>query len=312
MSGEARGYQNSRWWESYLVRYLPGTVFGGFCVFVLAFELKAIVDHYGFKVSFDGASGWGIVSGLILGLVFSYISSSPITLIHYGRFDKGYIESKTRYFWLSWVAALIFMSFLPDNYFRLKCIGLFLSAVFFIGAFYFYFLDKKGGREEKRDDGNNNDLKISELFLWIFGVISLPFILYDFMVSDLLRFLFMSSLPAIWVGLVQYFTLYRVLGQSKKIRAEYWRLSVARQDPKNSDLRETYQHLREHSNSIFILVLEASLTAFIIFLIRFIGFKDGVDDIALPLAAFLALWLVPTIFMWSRANDLEKFIGRID
>lgn len=40
------------------------------------------------------------------GLVYSYIISAPITVIHFGRSGRSTVEQHVRYFWFGWVLSL--------------------------------------------------------------------------------------------------------------------------------------------------------------------------------------------------------------
>ena len=91
-SAEGNSSGNSRWWESYLVRYLSGFLVGTVCVSAFVVQVVFITGGVG--------ELWKIISGLrskdspltavlvaagLLGLLYSYLVSAPITVIHYGR-----------------------------------------------------------------------------------------------------------------------------------------------------------------------------------------------------------------------------------
>ena len=96
--------QNTRWWESYLVRYFLGFIVGGIASFLIALEfdvfelttcwLKANGFSADGKVDF---STFAIAIG-ILGLGFCYLVSTPITVLHAGRYRRGPVDAHTRYF----------------------------------------------------------------------------------------------------------------------------------------------------------------------------------------------------------------------
>lgn len=296
---------NSRWWESYLVRYLPGAIFGGFCVAVLAYNIAKILGVTNLNAKITQNLGWQtLFAGLIIGLFYAYISSSPITLIHYGRFGKSTIETKTRYFWVSWSISLVAIQVLPTKILTNPSLCVITGGLAASALIIFYMAECKTTK-------TNRPIIIKELALWIIIIISICAAVSsaDTKTSTLTRSLTALSLPAIWVGFVQYFTLWRVLKNENEITNEYWKLSQARQKPAHQDIKETYQHLREHSNSIFIFVLEGSLTSLLLLIIIFC--KNSSDALTMIFSASTALagaWLVPTIFMWSRANSIESFI----
>lgn len=107
----------------------------------------------------------------------------------------------------------------------------------------------------------------------------------------------------------------------EEFRDFYWRLSCARSLSKESgpvrkDFRESYTHLREHSNSIFIVILELSMTALLCGALLLqksparLGFQsiNELAQITLPVIGMLTLWLFPNVFLWSRANHLERHL----
>lgn len=137
----------------------------------------------------------------------------------------------------------------------------------------------------------------------------LVFKLFKF--SELQKLLFVFGLPTISVGVTQYFTLFRILGSENKIFNFYRNLVSVRIKENSKDIRETYSHLREHSNSSFIVLIEVCVTFFILFLISLIDFEkyNKSEDILIDLLKIVSVvivWIMPNIFMWSRANQLEK------
>ena len=88
----------------------------------------------------------------------------------------------------------------------------------------------------------------------------------------------------------------------------------------SKDIRETYTHLREHSNATFIVLLELCFSALVIFLIELyagqsastenVGSLDGSGRIVSAVLLLIAFWMTPNLFMWSRANQLERDFAR--
>lgn len=68
---------NSRWWETYLVRYITGSVVGAVIVYILLRKLKI----YWFP-SLKDIQNTHIVVLASLGFAYCYIASAPITLLH--------------------------------------------------------------------------------------------------------------------------------------------------------------------------------------------------------------------------------------
>jgi hypothetical protein len=75
------------------------------------------------------------------------------------------------------------------------------------------------------------------------------------------------------------------------------------------DVRDTYTHLREHSNSVFIVVIELAILALFMAVTSDRSITQthaaNIERIGLFLMFGLALWMIPTVFMWARANSIE-------
>jgi hypothetical protein len=110
----------------------------------------------------------------------------------------------------------------------------------------------------------------------------------------------------------QYFTLAHLWLDETHYVCFTRKLAVARKGA--FELRETYTHLREHSNAVFIVVIELCLLALILGILRpysgdLVKLEGARSATGMPLSTAIALvvmWLVPTIFMWARANRLER------
>lgn len=95
------------------------------------------------------------------------------------------------------------------------------------------------------------------------------------------------------------------------------RISKARQRAGAKDIRDSYSHLREHSNSIFVVVIELCILSALLYFLD-IYHLDTPSTLVLTASAikseefnvlvlfFLGLWLIPTIYMWGLANRLER------
>lgn len=124
--------------------------------------------------------------------------------------------------------------------------------------------------------------------------------------------LLLFALPTFFVGLMQYITLFRILHNEDEIHAFYQKLIAARSIEGAKDVKETYSHLREHSNSTFIVILEICFTCLAILSIETIKSSTKIQPdekfqyYAVYGFGFLLFWLIPNLFMWSRANKLEK------
>ncbi|MGP3506212.1 hypothetical protein [Paracidovorax citrulli] len=121
------------------------------------------------------------------------------------------------------------------------------------------------------------------------------------------------ALPSAWVLFGQYSVLFRLMKDEAGIYDFYKKLSIQRRKPENLDLRETYSHLREHSNAVFIVAVEVSLFSLLIFLfdlssVRLKAPATG-GHVYQILLYILVVWILPSIFMWSTANRLEKALA---
>lgn len=71
---------NSRWWETYLVRYITGSVVGAVIVYIVL--KKSGIDLI---PCFDDINSSNLVVLSALGFTYCYLASAPITLLHATR-----------------------------------------------------------------------------------------------------------------------------------------------------------------------------------------------------------------------------------
>ena len=110
--------KNNRWWESYLVRYFSGSIVGAICTaFIYQFSVWRLSGFSQFqflkefKTLNSDSETIKIILFLVIGLVYAYLVSSPITVIHYGRAWRSNLEKHVRYMWLGWVLIMLFLTF---------------------------------------------------------------------------------------------------------------------------------------------------------------------------------------------------------
>lgn len=267
---------STSWFENYIVRYLIGTIIGSICCILI---ISAIYDPVNIQVplseSINKISEGKIDSTLFLilslfGLLFCYISSTPITIIHAARMLGALPARETlqpKYMWILWWGIIL-----------LTIVSLGISALLNYSPF------------------------------WLGFVICIP----------ALYILFAQWAPLLAtlnnLGKLSDNTLIQKVNDflnkgSKASPGEFKRyyLSLAKKRVKNDstkDLRSSYSHLREHSNSIFIVLLELSLAALIVLLCLTMSNSTwGTRSIATVL--LLLLWMTPTVFVWGIANSLE-------
>ena len=93
---------NTRWWESYLVRYFVGFIIGAVCVAVISAHLDIVklIRPLLEPVKEGQKPGWTALVFLsaFAGLGYCYIASTPSTVLHAGRYGSGRIDGEVRYF----------------------------------------------------------------------------------------------------------------------------------------------------------------------------------------------------------------------
>lgn len=287
-----------RWWEAYLVRYLMGSVVGVFCVLwflggVAGYSVGAALKSYG---------GWFVLGVGLAGFAFSYLASMPIAVMHFGRYGSSRKEKIVRPFWVGTAVGLFFF-FVLNGFFDIGKLVFFgfdlyfylvmIAFVLFIPFFVFIC----------------NGWRYRESIIGQFLSFGFFFLVLGFCMMNVLYAL---SLPVLIVGVFQYVILGRIWSEEKYLHRFYMKLARARRKDGSKDIRDTYTHLREHSNSIFIVVLQISMFSLCVLLFK----RDAaisskflniftLEKISI-LMAFAIFWLVPTLFMWAAANRLEK------
>lgn len=129
------------------------------------------------------------------------------------------------------------------------------------------------------------------------------------------------AIPAMWMVIAQWACILQLLDVPESGLIRFWAwisksnefqnyyISLAKNRDttnKRRELRESYTHLREHSNSVFIVVIELSLLSLLVFVHRSLALD--LRDFILLTGAFTFVWLVPNIFLWGRANQLERLV----
>lgn len=298
MASNTDGVINSRWWESYLVRYLLGTIVGIFC---FLFFLKNIF-HYPIYRYLKDLGGWYVLSIAIVGFSFCYFSSMPIAVMHYGRFGRSRLESLIRPFWLGLAFSLpliyIFDGFVSAyvSFFLVVRLLLFGCSFLIIFLFLVCYSEKFIGLKPDSPQGGN--------------ICSLGFCCF-FVALAMIDYRYVLIAPAFLVGFFQYVVLYRIWAKESDVHDFYVVLVRARSRNGSNDIRDTYTHLREHSNAVFIVVVQLSL--FVLLILSVEGARDirlvsdlVDEDFFVKSVGFVFFWLIPTLFMWGAANRLES------
>lgn len=342
---------NNRWWESYLVRYFLGFIVGMVCVVVLAWKF-GLLDEW-LTISKAVAAGtstesakqpvkpdWSYVSfaAAMLGLGYCYLASTPITVLHAGRFGRDGVASLSRYFWFGWVIALVLclgswgqLSAFPWG----APIAGIVCAICCAASLAMYMArkdsevfplaspDETDARyHPKEADGavappHSPNYQVAQSLVFALGIWSFVSFfcgLWQGTGSAQAFPLLLFGVPVIWIGGMQYTVLRRLLTEEPKVNRFYAHLFHARRQEGGRDVRDTYSHLREHSNSIFVVLIELCWLALLLGVSCLgdlpIPATTGPIPSGIPYVLFaIGVWVMPTVFMWSRANAMERFFS---
>jgi hypothetical protein len=103
---------------------------------------------------------------------------------------------------------------------------------------------------------------------------------------------------------LQFFLIGRVLLDPKDTQDFYTGLQENR--ARRSDLVESYRHMREHGNSVSIVLCEL-LLAFVLWVLRP---TDNGDTIALSrVGGIIGIWLLPSSLVWLIGSTLERHVS---
>ncbi|MBR7793948.1 hypothetical protein KDM87_15250 [Undibacterium sp. FT147W] len=305
---------STRWWESYLVRYFIGFIVGCTCIVVFGLQtgtFDRLINHLSTTNASNGKPDWSAITALvaILGLGFCYIASTPITVLHAGRYRKGWLDGHSRHFWFAWISlCIIVLAFggikIIGN--RPTCEWL---AVAFSCVLMFATLIKNDNPIEKTHPRLVFPLFTFIWLLFFWGAVGRIFGYLGQGLSESAQRWWILSMPAFWILVGQYTVLYRLLHEKEAFFSFYAKLFKARRMKNARDVRDTYTHLREHSNSVFIVVIELALLALFMAISSSISSNKGKiipnESLGALVVFGLVVWMVPTVFMWARANSLE-------
>ncbi|MEZ5705861.1 MAG: hypothetical protein R3E56_11610 [Burkholderiaceae bacterium] len=303
---------NTRWWESYLVRYFIGFIVGAGCVATIASHF--VTDESLGKlvsISKDGKPDWSVIFWMLslAGLGYCYVASTPITVLHAGRYGRGPVDSQSRYFWLSWILVLLTSS-IPG--FTSACFLYPIAGLLLCSALLMLLVRMGKLARSAVDVSDKKNVVVISTCLWFLMLLVITLSINHFLPikspSWVLPVLILGY-PIVWIGFVQYAVLWRLLFEQEKVEDFYKKLFHARRQKNARDVRDTYTHLREHSNSVFSVLIEFWLLAFIFSLINIYSLTFGKLDLGnffQILGIGVAIWVLPTVFMWSRANAMES------
>lgn len=310
---------STRWWEAYAVRYFIGFVVGTICISILI-ENLGLVGHLK-ELSSSGSKEEGSTPYLllaVLGLGYCYAASTPISVLHFGRYDHGWLDGHARHFWFGWLLSIIYFAIEGTGSLgadlRYNLLGLLLgsigTAILPISPNHTRGLNFGLGNCGSLFKECPGYLLLCQSILWALIVVGIAGILIGKTVpsaSNWTKMLWLLSAPVIWIGVSQYFVLFRLFNGQEDVNRFYRALFHARRQANAKDVRDTYSHLREHSNSIFIVVVELSVLAGLLALHS--SSPTGVTpDTGFYkwLLVATVIWMLPTVFLWGRANAFEK------
>lgn len=310
---------STRWWEAYAVRYFIGFVVGTICISILI-ENLGLVGHLK-ELSSSGSKEEGSTPYLllaVLGLGYCYVASTPISVLHFGRYDHGSLDGRARHFWFGWLLSIIYFAIEGTSSLgtdlRYNLLGLLLgsigTAILPISPYHTRGLNFGLGNCGSLFKECPGYLLLCQSILWALIVVGIAGILIGKTVpsaSNWTKMLWLLSAPVIWIGVSQYFVLFRLFNGQEDVNRFYRALFHARRQANAKDVRDTYSHLREHSNSIFIVVVELSVLAGLLALHS--SSPTGVTpDTGFYkwLLVATVIWMLPTVFLWGRANAFEK------
>ena len=269
--------RNSRWWENYVVRYLLGTAVGIGCVFV----------------------------------ILSWIPSCC-------AFTHG-------------VAKSAFDAWAAD-----KDAGVRLPLYLALSGFVFAVLAAAPVTvfHAARSLETNLGQRFSRNVWLIFAISSIPLLISlvfartdHYLLIGFLAFIAIYLWANQWAGVLALLAdeklngndglrwLRKRIGGTRAEKNEYvkWNRQLAKQRDLDATggLRETYTHLREHANSVFVVLCELALCGFIVAALAISQYVVGADQSRSVeiVITILVGWLLPNVFLWGQANRLEASLA---
>lgn len=268
-----------------------------------------LIKHLASPATPNGKPDWSAIMSLvaIMGLGFCYVASTPITVLHAGRYRRGWFDGHSRHFWFAWIllSALILVI-------GVQHVGVNPGLEWFAIVASCLLMIANHRSEKKIEDTQPKWALVFFTFIWLlffWGLIGRIFSIFGGVLSHSAQRWWILSMPAFWILVGQYMVLYRLIHEKEDFFAFYAKLFKARRMKNAKDVRDTYTHLREHSNSVFIVVIELSLLALFMAASSTASHKNIKPQSPENLGSFLlfglVVWMIPTVFMWARANSLE-------
>lgn len=259
----------SRWWEFYFVRYAIGTLVG-MAIINFAGRINSDLKNILFfgidqKENFFAGASLQVAYGLL----FCYVASIPILVMHAARFSlpKGVAGRFTPAFLRSenWSAKNMWVAFLLAVIVSLYSI---------------------------------------QIILW-----ALKFLIDNIRNEEFLTFSLIALIAIIF--LIEYACVFSFFIRREKIYEGMKALSRARAKNMNKGgLIDSYKHLREHGNSILIVILEIVLGAVLLGLLYLITNDIKESEKMITFAGWsisiLLFWMLPGAAVWLLATWVER------
>jgi len=268
----------TRWWESYLVRYFMPSIAGA--GFVLG--LSQATPELGKALMVDTAKSVGTGYGLLLiflyGSFYCYMASLPILVFHATRvLDSHCMQWKT---------------ILRDAY---------IASLLTVTSFTISIAVQ----------GEKYSVLISLMSALFFIAIQLLRIFLSTKQTDMEHY---KGNPIKTSRSYAYSVRMAIRRSGKSDEGKYDSQGYSSKDTNwpevRRDITETYRHLREHGNAAFIFINECILGMFIYI---FMSFEMLKNFGALPrLAMILAVWSVPAMFVHMLGQQLERRFSHYD
>jgi hypothetical protein len=239
---------SARWWEFYAVRYSIGTVTGAVVVMLLCRANPAMQEVF-LGTSTSVVDPWRLLLLAGYGLTFCYLASSPILVLHAGRFLL-HSSGTTPIGWKSAVTLLV--------------------GVVVLASLLFYLLFSGGS--------------------WPAS--------FSLLAATVLA-------GVVWPQAVVVFKTVR----GRRDLFDFYLALSKKRDAVGSGFTDSYKHLREHGNSLLIVVLEIALGA-VLFAVSpgapLASFAAQAGQSLTGHVLVLCLWISPAASAWLVGTLIER------
>ncbi|MDX1442845.1 MAG: hypothetical protein R3270_03590 [Gammaproteobacteria bacterium] len=274
-------YENSRWWENYLVRYFVPSIAG---MLIITWIAEVAGNDFKNLLLLGGATGKDGFASLILlflyGNLFCYIASYPILVFHATRvldFPKSKWKASFMDGYL--ITVLLVVTASINGYLDLEELSVLVSlglVVAFSGIQLIRIF--KAMRHS-----NYKGMKESASRGYVFSV-----------------------------ALSKRRGSHRIDTSDMAPESDDDDRGLTVTEVKNwkREIVETYRHMREHGNSAFIFSLELALAGILIPIVTYDG-MSGLQKMA-SVGSMMFLWTIPAVFTHLYAQTFERRFSLFD